>query len=75
MSPFNLQQALDGAELITRDGHPVRVICFNRKSGKWPGKLIGLVLGKSGTYEQIVQYRENGEQINWCKNLDLMIKD
>lgn len=75
MQPFDLQQAIDGAELVTRDGHSVRLICHNRKSGKFRGKLIGLVLGKGGYYERIVQYDEAGRQIDFCKDLDLMLKN
>lgn len=74
MEPFDLKQAIDGAELVTRDGHSVRLICHDRKSGKFRGKLIGLVLGREGYYERIVQYDEAGRQVDFCKELDLMLK-
>lgn len=74
IEPFELQKALNGAELVTRNGHSVRLICHDRKSGKHRGKLIGLVLSKSGYYEQIVQYDEAGRQVDFCKDLDLLIK-
>ena len=75
MRPFDLQEALNGAELVTRDGHSVRLICHDRKTGKHRGKLIGLVLGRSGFYEQIVQYDEAGRQVDFCKDLDLLLKN
>ena len=75
MRPFDLQEAINGAELITRDGHSVRLICHDRKAGKFRGKLIGLVLGKKGYYERIIQYDEAGRQIDFCKELDLLLKD
>lgn len=75
MKPFDLKQAIEGVELTTRDGHSVRLICYDRKAGKHKGKLIGLVLGRSGCYESIVQYDETGRQINFCKELDLMLKN
>ena len=75
MEPFDLKRAIDGAELVTRDGHSVRLICHDRKSGKFRGKLIGLVLGREGYYERIVQYDEAGRQVDFCKELDLMLKN
>lgn len=75
MKPFDLKQAIEGVELITRDGHSVRLICHDRKAGKYRGKLIGLVLGNNGSYERIVQYDETGRQIDFCKELDLMLKN
>lgn len=75
MEPFDLQKAINGAELVTRDGHSARLICHDRKTGKHRGKLIALVLGKSGFYEQIVQYDEAGRQVDFCKDLDLLIKN
>ena len=75
MQPFDLQLAIEGAELMTRDGHSARLICHDRKPGKFRGKLIALVLGKSGYYEQIVQYDEAGRQVDFCRDLDLMLKN
>ena len=75
MKPFDLQDAINGAELITRDGHSVRLICHDRKAGKTRGVLIGLVLGRGGYYERIIQYDEAGRQIDFCRELDLMLKD
>lgn len=75
MKPFDLQKAIDGAKLITRDGHSARLICYDRKADNFRGKLIALVLGKSGNYERIIQYDEMGRQVNFCKELDLLLKD
>lgn len=75
MSPFDLNKAINGEELITRDGHSARLICYDRKAGKFRGKLIALVLGNGGRYERIIQYDEAGRQIDFCKDLDLLLKN
>ena len=32
LKPFDLEAAKAGAKVITRDGRPVRIICFDRKN-------------------------------------------
>ena len=45
VKPFDLQEAINGAELITRDGHSVRLICHDRKAGKFRGSVFkGIIL-------------------------------
>lgn len=75
MSEFNLEKVKNGAPVVTRDGHQARVICTDRRDPKRRGTLLALVLGKSGEYEQIVQYDQNGRQINFVTNYDLLLKD
>ena len=31
--PFNIEEAKAGAKVVTRDGRPVRIVCFDRKHG------------------------------------------
>lgn len=71
--PFDLQKAKEGANLYTRNGRSARIICYDRLTGKWPGKIIALVKGKTGVFENIVYYTEDGKQIDHIKDLDLMI--
>lgn len=75
MKPFELEKAFNGAALCTRDGHDVRIICYNRKDSHNRAPLIGLVLSSSGHNERIIQYDNFGRQINFCKDLDLFLKD
>lgn len=71
--PFDLQKAKEGAILNTRNGRSARIICYDRLTGKWPGKVIALVKGKTNIFENIVYYTEDGKQIDHIKDLDLMI--
>ena len=41
MKPFDLEAAKAGAKVITRDGKPARIVCFDRKHIKSP--IIALV--------------------------------
>lgn len=36
MKPFNLQQAKNGAPVCTKNGHKVRIICFDKKGTEYP---------------------------------------
>lgn len=59
MKPFNLDQASTGAPVITRDGRPVRFICFDRKS--IDGRPIVYLVKKSlGEEEAILACTEQG---------------
>lgn len=41
MKQFNLEEAKAGKPVCTRDGHSVRIICFNKKSSSYP--IIALI--------------------------------
>lgn len=41
MKPFDLEAAKAGAPVITRDGRPARIICFDKIGSEWP--LIVLI--------------------------------
>lgn len=73
MKEFNINEAKAGAKVITRNGRKARIICFDRKSGKWPGKMIALVTGFNNKFEQVVQYNLNGQQIDCITSLDLFM--
>lgn len=61
--------------IVTRDGRKVRVICIDRLCGRHGGPVIGLVKGKSGKYEQVIQYDKQGRQAEHAAEYDLMIDD
>lgn len=75
MKSFELEDAKNGAKLITRNGRQARIICYDRLTAGRPGPVIALVKGKSGVFENIVYYNDNGQQIDHLRDLDLMIDD
>lgn len=75
MKEFNINEAKAGAPVITRNGRKVRILCYDRKSGQHPGKIIALVMGHSNRFEQIVQYDLEGNQVDLVTSLDLFMRD
>lgn len=57
MKPFDLEAAKNGAKLITRDGRPARIVCWDRKDEDYP--LCALLEDKEG-HEQYYSYTKNG---------------
>lgn len=61
--PFNLEQAKaqNGEGLITRDGRPARIVCWDRKTtDNYP--LVGVVTTSDGTTEYLQSYMPNGRK-------------
>ena len=56
MKPFNLEQAKAGKPVCTRDGRPVRIICFDKRWDKFP--IVALV---GHNEEDIKQYGKDGK--------------
>lgn len=56
LKPFDLEAAKAGAKVVTRDGHPARIICFERDDDYYP--IIGLV--NSGDGERVATYTKEG---------------
>lgn len=54
---FDIQRAIDGAKLTTRDGRNARIICFDRKSVDYP--IVGLI-DEIDNDEHIVYYTKKG---------------
>ena len=72
MKPFNLEQAKAGAPVCTRDGQPVRIICYDRKGHK-NYQLLALVESPIGV-EFTVSYALNGHHsLDSEADLDLMM--
>lgn len=57
LKPFDLEAAKAGAKVITREGRPVRIVCFDQK-GRY--NLVGLVTTNENTEEANV-YTKNGK--------------
>lgn len=61
---FDLEKALAGEKVITRDGRNVRIICHDLKSDL---PLIGLITNRADGKETINSYWEDG---NYCRNVE-----
>lgn len=59
MKEFNLEEAKAGKAVCTRDGRPVRIICWDRKSEREVYPLVALVDCMDGT-ESLYTYRIDG---------------
>jgi hypothetical protein len=60
MNPFDIELAKKGEKVITREGKPVRIICFDKKGG---APLIGLIAGKNGI-EVIEKFKKDGRRFS-----------
>ena len=72
MKPFNLEQAKAGAPGCTRDGRPVRIVCYDLKGHKnYP--ILALVESPVGV-ESTVSYALNGHHsLDSETGIDLMM--
>ena len=72
MKPFNLEQAKAGAPVCTRDGWPVRIICYDLKGhNNYP--ILALVESPVGV-EATVSYALNGHHsLDSETSIDLMM--
>lgn len=57
MKPFDIQKAREGKPVCTREGHKVRIICFDRE-GSFP--LVILIKKNEDSLEEIRTYTVNG---------------
>lgn len=72
MKPFNLEQAKAGAPVCTRDGQPVRIVCYDLKGHKnYP--ILALIESPVGV-ESTVSYALNGHHsLDSETGIDLMM--
>ena len=61
LKPFNLEEAKQGKPVCTRDGHPVRLLCFDYKDRDY--SIVGLI--SYGEYESVATFTEEGK---WSKD-------
>lgn len=60
MKEFNIEEARQGAKLITRKGLPARIVCYDRVDEKYHAPILALILGKTKKWEMTVQYTNDG---------------
>lgn len=74
MKEFNLEEAKNGKEVCTRDGHAARIICFDRKSNIKYDNLIALITNDNNI--EIAYYYDNNGKFCDCKESknDLVMK-
>lgn len=57
--PFDLESAKNGAKVVTRDGKPVRILCFDREDSVDRHVIVGLATFGNGE-EEIFSWMEDG---------------
>lgn len=73
MKPFNLEEAKAGKPVCTRDGRPVRILCFDRQTTD-DESIIALLKPTDKNFEVVVQYYSTGRFIlDQESNTDLMM--
>lgn len=72
MKDFDLEAAKRGAAVCTRDGKPVRILCFNRAGSMYP--IIALrTIGESEAFSSYTE--DGGEHVSYRGDADLMMLD
>lgn len=56
--PFDLEAAKAGAKVVTRDGRPARVVCFDKISQEEGLSLVALISNED--YEYMISLYKNG---------------
>ena len=73
MKEFDLEKAKAGHPVCTRDGRPVRILCFDRTRKDEQRPIIALVEEEPGD-ERVRAYRQNGKYLDAQMNeYDLMM--
>lgn len=62
MKNFNLGEAKMGEPVCTRDGHSVRILCFDAKNREYP--IIGLVMLENDPPENILTWDIKGRLVS-----------
>lgn len=58
MKPFNLELAKQGHPVCTRNGNPIRIICFDRNDTNY--RIVALMKNEDGG-ENILTFNEKGK--------------
>lgn len=58
VTPFDIEKAKQGAKVVTRDGHNVRILCFDRNSDSYP--IVALVQNTNSGEDEIISYTKHG---------------
>lgn len=74
LKPFDLEKAKQGAKVVTRDGRPVRFICWDKLDDVNTYPIVALVKDKDVTEEEIETYTLDGACVEGEKHdLDLFM--
>lgn len=65
MKEFNLEEAKAGKPVVTSEGYPVRIVCYDRRSAIDESSILALV--NEGDYELCNYYSPNGIGIDGSK--------
>lgn len=60
LKPFDLEKAKAGAKVVTRDGRPVRIICWDRVDDTYPIVALVKCTENGKTEERILIYTNEG---------------
>ena len=60
--PFDIEKAKQGAKIVTRDGHDVRILCYDRHSDIYP--IVAIVQSKDSREDEIISYTTDGKYFN-----------
>lgn len=60
--PFDIEKAKQGAKVVTRDGHDVRILCYDRHSDIYP--IVAVVQIEDSREDEIISYTNDGKYFN-----------
>lgn len=60
LKPFDLEAAIQGKPVCTRDGRKARIICFDRICGDDYYKIVACVTAFDGDFEEVLSYGIDG---------------
>ena len=58
LKPFDIQKAREGKQVCTRDGHKVRILCYDLKGAEYP--IVAAIETQDCLAEYILTYDKNG---------------
>ena len=72
MKPFNLEKAKAGKPVVTSDGRPARIICWDKEDcdGQW---VIVALVKNQGVHEFAQEYTISGRARIGIRGLDLVM--
>lgn len=74
LKPFDLEKAKQGAKVVTRDGRPVRIICWDKSDDYDMYPIVALVMNKDGVEDIVETYTLDGACVEGEKlDLDLFM--
>ena len=68
---FNVELAKQGAAVRARDGHTVRLICFDHIYRGLHNIIVGLLVGNN--HEMLLRFHPDGTNVDHVKDFDLQM--